>query len=75
MNIGERLDLFPCLARDRKFPSQRRIVANFFGKEVDLDWLSVPQTACLFSGRRRPDWQGKPGTEAALATRQNSNIN
>ena len=75
MNIGETLDLFPCLARDRKFPSQRRIVADFFGKEVDLHWLSVPQTACLFSGRRRPDWQSKPGTEAALASRQNSNIN
>ena len=29
-------DLFPCLARDRKSPLQRRIVANIFGKEVDL---------------------------------------
>ena len=27
-----------------------------------------------FSGRRRPDWQGKPGTEAAVASLQNSNI-
>ena len=27
-----------------------------------------------FSGRRRPDWQRKPGTEAAVASRQNSNI-
>ena len=27
-----------------------------------------------FSGRRRPDWQRKPGTKAAVAPRQNSNI-
>ena len=27
-----------------------------------------------FSGRRRPDWQRKPGTEAAVASRQKSNI-
>ena len=27
-----------------------------------------------FSGRRRPNWQRKPGTEAAVASRQNSNI-
>ena len=27
-----------------------------------------------FSGRRRPDWQSKPGTEAAVASLQNSNI-
>ena len=27
-----------------------------------------------FSGRRRPDWQRKPKTEAAVASRQNSNI-
>ena len=26
------------------------------------------------SGRRRPDWQSKPGTEAAVASLQNSNI-
>ena len=27
-----------------------------------------------FSGRRRPDWKSKPGTEAAIASLQNSNI-
>ena len=27
-----------------------------------------------FSGRRRPDWQSKPGTEAAVASFQNSSI-
>ena len=27
-----------------------------------------------FSGRRRPDWKSKPGTEVAVASRQNSNI-
>ena len=27
-----------------------------------------------FSGRRRPEWQSKPGTEAAVASIQNSNI-
>ena len=27
-----------------------------------------------FSGQRRPDWQRKPGTEAAVASRQKSNI-
>ena len=27
-----------------------------------------------FSGRRRPDWQSKPGTEVAAASRQNLNI-
>ena len=27
-----------------------------------------------FSGRRRPEWQRKPGTEAAVASRQKSNI-
>ena len=27
-----------------------------------------------FSGRRRPDWQSKPGTEAAVASLQNSNV-
>ena len=27
-----------------------------------------------FSGRRRPDWQRKPGTEAAVASRQKSNV-
>ena len=28
-----------------------------------------------FSGRLRPDWHTKPGTEAAVAYRHNSNIN
>ena len=27
-----------------------------------------------FSGRRRLDWKSKPGTEAAIASLQNSNI-
>ena len=27
-----------------------------------------------FSGRRQPDWQRKLGTEAAVASRQKSNI-
>ena len=27
-----------------------------------------------FSGRRRPDWQSKPGTEVTVASLQNSNI-
>ena len=27
-----------------------------------------------FSGRRRPDWQRKPGTKAAVAPRQKQNI-
>ena len=27
-----------------------------------------------FSGRRRPDWQSKPGREVAVASLQNSNI-
>ena len=46
-----KLDRFPCLARDRKSPPQRRIVANIFGKEVDLYWRNVCSTisACLLS--------------------------
>ena len=28
----------------------------------------------MFSGRRRPGWQSKAGTEAAVNSRQNSNI-
>ena len=38
------LDLFPCLARDRKSSPQRRIVANIFGKEVDLRSREVCST-------------------------------
>ena len=47
MNIGETY-LFPCLARDRKSPPQRRIVANIFGKEVDLHWQKVCSTNSVF---------------------------
>ena len=43
-----KLDLFPCLARDRKSPPQRRIVANIFGKEVDLHWRKVCSTNSVF---------------------------
>ena len=43
-----KLDLFPCLARDRKSPPQRRIVANIFGKEVDLHWREVCSTNSVF---------------------------
>ena len=43
MNIGEAY-LFPCLARDRKSPPQRRIVTNIFSKEVDLHWREVCST-------------------------------
>ena len=39
-----KLDLFPCLARDRKSLPQRRIVADIFGKEVDLHWREVCST-------------------------------
>ena len=38
----------PCLARDWKSPSQRRIFANIFSEKVDLA-RSLPQTACLSS--------------------------
>ena len=41
-------DLFPCLARDRNSPPQRRIVANIFGKEVDLHWRKVCSTNSVF---------------------------
>ena len=27
-----------------------------------------------FSGRRRPDWQSRPGTKTAIASRQNSSF-
>ena len=47
MNIGETY-LFPCLAHDRKSPPQRRIVANIFGKEVDLHWRKVCSTNSVF---------------------------
>ena len=43
-----KLDLFPCLACDRKSP-QRRIVANIFGKEVDLHWREVCSTNSVFT--------------------------
>ena len=39
-----KLDLFPCLARDRKSLPQRRIVTDIFGKEVDLYWREVCST-------------------------------
>ena len=48
MNIKVKLDLFPCLVRDRKSPPQRRIVANIFGKEVDLRWRKVCSTNSMF---------------------------
>ena len=49
MNIGETYH-FPCLARDRKSPPQRRIIANIFSKElICIGEKSVPQTACLLS--------------------------
>ena len=49
MNIGETYH-FPCLARDRKSPRQRRIFANIFSKElICIGEKSVPQTACLLS--------------------------
>ena len=34
------------------------------------EWVKIE----TFSGRRRPDWKSKPGTEAAVAFLQNSNI-
>ena len=45
-----KLDLFPCLAGDGKSPPQRRIiiVANIFGKEVDLHWRKVCSTNSVF---------------------------
>ena len=43
-----KLELFPCLACDRKSPTQRRIVANIFGKEVDLHWRKVCSTNSVF---------------------------
>ena len=43
-----KLDLFPCLARDRKSLPQRRIVADIFGKEVDLHWREVCSTNSVF---------------------------
>ena len=51
MNIGETYH-FPCLARNRKSPPQRRIFANniIFSKElICIGEKSVPQTACLLS--------------------------
>ena len=39
-----KLDLFRCLARDLL----QRIVANFFGKEVDLHWRYVCSTNSVF---------------------------
>ena len=53
MNIG----LFPCLARDRKSPPQRRIVANIFGKEVDLHWRKVCSTNSVFIIRSKKNIQ------------------
>ena len=45
---------------------------------LNLQKAVIPQTRELkietFSGRRRPDWQSKPGTEVAVASLQNSNI-
>ena len=43
-----KLDLLPCLARDRKSPPQRRIVAIIFPKEVDLHWWKVCSTNGVF---------------------------
>ena len=36
---------------DRKSPPQRRIIANIFGKEVDLHWRVVCSTNSLFNIR------------------------
>ena len=41
---------------------------------IDPEKLYRATLSSLFSGRRRPDWQSKPGTEVAVASRQNSNI-
>ena len=43
-----KLDLFPCLARDRKSPPQRRMVTNIFSKEVELHWWGVCSTNSVF---------------------------
>ena len=39
-----KLDLFSCLARDQKSLPQRRLVADIFGKEVDLHRREVCST-------------------------------
>ena len=42
-----RSNFLPCLARDRK-SLQRRIIANIFGKEVDLHWQEVCSKNSVF---------------------------
>ena len=47
-----KLDLFPCLARDRKSPTPRRIISSLIfsaKKSICIGEKSVPQTACLLS--------------------------
>ena len=50
-------------------------------KEKEKKVLNAPSTCTnrelkieTFWGRQRPDWQSKPGKEAAVASLQNSNI-
>ena len=42
--------------------------------EVTMQGLIRELKMETFSGRRRPDWQRKPGSEAAVASRQKSTI-
>ena len=52
--------------------------APLFYREIELLRVPLPKIRELkmetISGRRGPDWQRKPGTEAAVASRQKSNI-
>ena len=71
-----KLDLFLAWHVIESLLHKKELLLIFSAKKlICIGDKSVPQTACLFSGRRPPDWQSRPGTEAALASRQNSNIN
>ena len=58
--------------RRLSFPCRYADIISRFAKPVPV--ISRELKMETFSGRRRPDWQRKPGTEAAVASRQNSNI-
>ena len=58
---------------DVKF--QRQFIISQSCEIIELPWqpsvrLNRELKMETFSGRRRPDWQRKPGTKAAVAPRQ-----
>ena len=64
MGIGER-------ARETSEKRERGVMGTSVERERGVIRELKIET---FSGRRRPDWQSKPGTEVAVASLHNSNV-